>query len=199
MSRPADLELVDRVLRESGVERQVQEQGWSGYPVAVIERGLDALRAVRAPRAMQALPGLLGPAAAVIVGVVVIALLLMFARFLYPRWRDRRRAQAASPGASAAARAPARRDASAWRADVERRLAAGDLPGALEALWWWFASRVSTADVDPSWTSRELLASCDRTDLAPLGHALDRLLYGVERPGTAEVRHFLRRGDEALS
>jgi hypothetical protein len=199
VTRPADVELVEKVLRESGADPQVQAQGWSGYPVAVIERGLEALGGMHAPRALRSLPGVLGPAAAVVVGVVLVVLLLLFARFLYRRWRARRRAEAAAPVATAALHAPVRRDASAWRVEVERRLAAGDVTAALEALWWWFASRVTEGDVDPSWTSRELLARCDRPDLAPLGHALDRLLYGARRPDGAEVRLFLRRGEEALA
>jgi hypothetical protein len=199
VSGPADVELVEKVLRESGADPRVQAQGWSGYPVAVVERGLQALSGVQAPRALRALPRVLGPAAAGVVGVVLLVLLLLFARFLYRRWRARRRAEAAAPAATAALRAPVRRDASAWRAEIERLLAAGDVPGALEALWWWFASRVTDGDVDPSWTSRELLTRCDRLDLAPLGHALDRLLYGARRPDGAEVRLFLRRGEEALA
>jgi hypothetical protein len=82
---------------------------------------------------------------------------------------------------------------------LDARLAAGDVAAALEALWWWFARSASTADVDPSWTSRELLAHCGRHDLTPLALGLDRLLYGPARPGSVELRTFIARAEAGLA
>lgn len=201
MSRPADMEAVERVLRETGVDQQVPTQGWSGYPIAVAEAVLEAIGGLRAPRGLETLPGILGPAAAVIVGVTVLTLLLAFARFSYRRWQDRRRKRLSEAGPARAATVPAAapREGAGWRAEIERRLSQGDLPGALEAVWWWFAVGVSDGDVDPSWTSRELLTRSGRLDLAPLGSTLDRLLYGARRPDAEDVRRFVSRGEAALS
>ena len=65
-------------------------------------------------------------------------------------------------------------------------------------MWWWFARALTTARVDPAWTSRELLAHSGRRELGGLALALDRLLYGAARPQAADIRAFLSRAEEAL-
>jgi hypothetical protein len=104
------------------------------------------------------------------------------------------------PAASAipSAQPLAEHDREGWRREIDRRLAAGDLEGTLEALWWWFARSVSRDRVDPSWTSHELLARCARPDLTPLARVLDRLLYGQQRPRPDDVRRFVGRIEAAL-
>ena len=53
----------------------------------------------------------------------------------------------------------------AWTLRLEALLAAGDVAGALAALRWWLACGIAAGEVDESWTTRELLERCGRTDL----------------------------------
>ncbi len=99
-----------------------------------------------------------------------------------------------APGA--AARAPERDE---WLTELRARLARGDVPAALEALWWWFARSLSGAAAESSWTSRELLAHASRPELAPLAAALDRLLYGETRPSVEDVRRLADRVQAELT
>jgi hypothetical protein len=89
-------------------------------------------------------------------------------------------------------------DRSEWRRELDRRLAAGDVPGAIEALWWWFARSVAGGGVDATCTSRELVLSVGRNDLLSHVPSLDRMSYGTARPPVEEVRHFLERLEQAL-
>jgi hypothetical protein len=197
MSVPADLELVRRILEETGVEQTPPAPGWSAYletlAVAVAEW---LVRHFPSLQGLESLPRRLGPAAAVVGVALVAAVLFMIARTVLRRRQIAARARPAAPPPSAPR--IAERGRREWRHELERRLAAGDVEDALEALWWWFARSVSAGRVDPSWTSRELLASSDRAELTPEAGALDRLLYGFERPDADELRRFVIRLEAAL-
>jgi hypothetical protein len=79
-------------------------------------------------------------------------------------------------------------DRDAWRTRLDERLAAGDLAGALEALWWWFAASLELeGDVDPSWTTRELLRRARRPELSGAASDLDVLMYGPRAPAPVDV------------
>lgn len=84
------------------------------------------------------------------------------------------------------------------RAEFERRLEAGDLAGALHALWWWFARSLGEAPVDPAWTSRELLAARRRGDLAGEASSLDAMMYGSRKPRPREARELFLRLEAAV-
>ena len=75
-----------------------------------------------------------------------------------------------------------------WRRELLARLEAQDGAGALKALWWWWACVLEARDVDPSWTTRELLQATGRRDLRPVGRHFDFLAYGTDRVSVAEVR-----------
>jgi hypothetical protein len=140
-------------------------------------------------RAISWLGGL-GP---VLVGTLIAAIVvvLVFVAIRIRKVRRRRRGRGEEmPPAVARVREARVRGRDEWRVELERKLGAGDVAGGLEALWWWFACSVTDTGVDASWTSDELLSRCRRTDLIPLARGLDRLLYGVERPGVAAVRGF---------
>ncbi|MCP4657846.1 MAG: hypothetical protein GY856_20760, partial [bacterium] len=77
-----------------------------------------------------------------------------------------------------------------WEAELGRHLAGGDVTAALEALWWWLACGLLPRDVDPSWTTRELISHAGRWDLAAWVRRLDRMIYGAEPPAVDEVRRF---------
>lgn len=199
MTTPADLELMRRVLEESGVDQTVPAPSWSAYFEMLLE-AFAAWLVRHFPRlhGLASIPRRIGPAIAVAGVVLVVAILVWVARTALVR---RRRAAAAAPTPPPLPSAPRQteRDRRGWRHEIERRLAVGDVEGALEALWWWFARSICAGRIDPSWTSRELLASSGRTDLTPVARALDRLLYGSERPDADGLRHFLGRLEAALS
>ena len=199
MPAQADPVLVRRVLEETAVDQTVPTPGWSGYAEAVAEALFEWVRdRIPGVDAVASLFKGLGPAVAVAAAAGVLLLILALARATLRRSRGR--VPARPPAARTAPLAPGEppRDRSAWRAEMESRLARGDVAGALEALWWWFARSLSTGPVDPSWTSQELLARSGRRDLAPLTRALDRLLYASQRPNADDVRRFLGRLEPLL-
>jgi hypothetical protein len=198
MSAQADPVLVRRILQESGVDQTVPSPGWASYVEAVAEALFDWLRdRVPGMKALASLAKGLGPTVAVVAAAAILLLLLWLARGLLSRRRLGSTARPAAVRAVASAVAEPR-DRSGWRAQMESRLAGGDLTGALEALWWWLARSVSPGRVDPSWTSQELLARCGRIDLLPLVRTLDRLLYSPQRPTIDDVRRFAGRLEPLL-
>ncbi len=70
---------------------------------------------------------------------------------------------------------------------MRRRLEAGDVSAAVEALWWWLASGLVADRAEPSWTSRELVARAGRQDLLADVRRLDRMMYGAARPSADDV------------
>ncbi len=191
MTATADLDVLQRVLRESGVDQTPPGPSWSGYLFALLEAFFDWLgRHLPGLRGLRELPNALGPAFALAaIGLVALVLLAVIRATLRPRRGVPR------PGLTSARRIPApapvaERDRDGWRRELFR--------GALEALWWWFARALTTARVDPAWTSRELLAHTQRRELGGLALALDRLLYGGQRPQAEDIDAFRRRAEEVL-
>jgi hypothetical protein len=194
----ADPVLVRRVLEETGVDQTVATLGWSGYAEALAEAAFAWLRArIPAAEALSSLARGLAPFVALVAGLAALVLLYLLVRSVLRRRRGH------APASAAAKPRPAivpevQRGRAGWRMEMDRRLAAGDVTGALEALWWWFAHSLCPAAVDRSWTSQDLLAHCGRPDLAPPARALDRLIYGSDRPDADEVRRFLGRLETLL-
>ncbi|HXB55447.1 MAG TPA: hypothetical protein VN461_11725 [Vicinamibacteria bacterium] len=199
MTERAPMDLVERVLVESGVDRTVPPPGWGGYLRALAEAFAEWLRrSFPGFRGLTDIPTKLGPLVSVLLALVLVLIVAALVRMVVQTRRARRMVPAAPELLPARAASVPERDRAAWRLEIDRRLAAGDVAGALEAIWWWFARSVSAIPVDQSWTSRELLVRCDRGDLAPQAWALDRLLYGAERPDSERLRLFLRGLEEAL-
>ncbi len=195
----ANPELVRRILAETGVDQTVRHQGWSSYLQTLAEALFEWTRSRLGGHATL-LPILARLIPLITIGLAVLVVIVLFLLLLRKALDSRQGRAGRSVAADGLRGSPARpqRDREAWRGELERRLASGDVAATLEALWWWFASSLSSAPVDPSWTSRELLSRCRRQDLAPLASALDRLLYGLERPGVAELRDFAARIAVAL-
>jgi hypothetical protein len=196
----ADLEVLRRVMREGAVDQTPASPGLTDYVVAVLEAFARWLHR-HAPGLHWVWPAArgLGRALTVAAIVLVLAVLVLVVRTVLAGRRSRAPRVAAAPRRVATPSAPPERSRLEWREEIERRLRAGDVGGALEALWWWFARGVSAARVDPAWTSRELLANARRPELAPLALGLDRLLYAAERPRADAVRAFLRHSEETLA
>ncbi len=123
--------------------------------------------------------------------------LFLILRTLWPRLRRRRPAAVGDLAAVApTARTPL--DAAGWRAELERRLAAGKTAEALEAAWWWLARSLAGHLVEPDWTSRDLVTRSQRSDLTRLIRRLDAFIYGPLRPLPEDVRGLVTRLEEAL-
>ena len=190
----ADPGLLEQAL--AGVERTPPGPSFADWAQAVaraladaLTRWLSPLRELAAshPREMEWL------------ALILLALLTALALVLTLRALQRPGApvRAAAPRIERRARGVSR-DASGWRAELERRLAAGDGRGAAEALWWWIATSLAGPQAGASWTGRDLLEQARRPDLLPLAAGLDRLVYGPVPPGPAEVRALLSRAEAAL-
>jgi hypothetical protein len=132
-----------------------------------------------------------------LVGLGAAALLVAAARLAHRRPRRQAWAGQGSPRPGGAP-LTAGRDAAAWRDELEGRLLAGDVAGALEAAWWWLARSLLGDAVDAAWTGREVLDRAGRPDLLPLVRRLDLLAYGPRRPRVEEVRGYARTLAEVL-
>lgn len=194
---PADRALVERVLATSGVERTPvppESSYLRGLGQSLQDWLLDFLR--------ESNVLLLPSAVLILLTVLAVGLVvLLLVRALLPRLRVRRAQQRGEEaGALVALGAPpALRDAAAWRAELDRRLAEGKTAEALEAAWWWLARSVAGPRVEPDWTSRDLLARVRRDDLSEVVRRLDVLTYGPRRPGLEEVRTLVGRLEAVLA
>ena len=154
------------------------------FSMEVVRRGSELLDLPRP--VLQALPFAL---AALIVLLLVRLLLL----------RLRRRQVGKVEDIAEVGLAPAARSAAGWRAELERRLAEGRIAEALEALWWWLARTLAAGQVEPDWTSRDLVTRTRREDLRDLVRRLDAFTYGPRRPAVEDLRRLVGRVEEALS
>ena len=195
---PADRALLGRVLASSGVERTPVPPE-SSYLAELIRAAMDTLMAavVRGARMLH-----LSQRALITAALAAAAVALFLAvRALLPRLRRGRRPQTpeALAGVAAATAAGRELDAAGWRAELDRRLAAGRTAEALEAAWWWLARSLAGSRAEPDWTSRDLMTRAARPDLAGLVRRLDAFIYGPRRPALDDVRGLVARLEEALT
>jgi hypothetical protein len=187
-----------RVFAQSAAARRPRPASLTDYAADLarrVAREVAALLALGLATASGG-AGVLGWVAALLVAVGAAALVVAAVRLAR---RRPRRQTAAGQGAPHPGGPPlAGGDAAAWRDELERRLLAGDAPGALEAAWWWLARSLLGGAVDAAWTGRELIDRAGRPDLLPLVRRLDLLAYGPRRPRVDEVRGCARRVAEAL-
>jgi hypothetical protein len=178
---------VERILAETGVERSpVPPQ--AGY-LAELSQTFWRSVAELMGRAAAAL-SLSSEAAAWIVGGLLVLVLAVIGWMLLPALRRRRSeprpAEAAGSGLVPVATTW---DSAAWRAELERCLAEERIGEALRAAWWWLARSIAGPEVEPDWTSRDLLRRTRRRELRDLLRRLDALTFGADRPGLPDVRH----------
>lgn len=196
--------LPERIVAELGVTTNpgtAVDAGWLAYlrhvtaslVRAVFERLASLLNAVPLPAGWAtALAWVVGLTALALVAVVVVRVLRARRRRPAPE------AAAAEVVSAEAGAAAAERDAVGWRAELEALLAAGRPGEALRALWWWLARALAGPGADPSWTGRELLERCGRTDLLPLIRRLEALTYGRGRPAPSALRGLVSELEGAL-
>lgn len=182
------------------------ESGVSTAPVPPDSSYLGELFAAAQRALLEALMAggeMLGLSTPVIWGIAILLAalaLLLIGRLVLARVRSgRRRAAEAGSLAVGPVPAPALRDAAQWRAELERRLAEGRIPEALEAAWWWLARSVAGEKAEPDWTSRDLMARSRRPDLVPLVRRLDAFIYGPRQPAAEELRNLVGRMEKTLT
>jgi len=200
----ADRALLGRVLAGSGVDRRPEPPDAS-YLRDLLARLLAALAELldRAGSGLGLPPWLL----AVVAGVLAAAAAVLLARSWWARRRRRAGRRPADPSAGGDEAAGGerwaagddRRDAAAWRLELERRLASGQVPEALRATWWWLARSLAGAGADPTWTGRELLSRYRREDLRELVRQLDGMTYGPRPPVAEQVRRLAASLQAALT
>lgn len=192
---PADFRLLERVLAGSGVDRTPvpPETSYFGELFRALREAL--FRGLLRGAEMLHVPRKALEAAAILVAA---AALLLIVRALLPHFRGQRGRHRREPGTVAAPRT-ADLDAAGWRAELERRLAAGRVAESLEAAWWWLARSLAGSRAEPDWTSRDLVVQVGRQDLAALVRRLDVLIYGPRRPGLDDVQSLVARLEEALA
>jgi hypothetical protein len=197
---------MERVLAETGVERVPvpPETSYLGELYRAAQQALlDAI--LRGGKMLNLPPWLLEGIAW---GLAILAVLLIV-RVVVLRLRRREKAVREDGGGTLTALGvPATaRDAAAWRAELERRLADGRIADALEALWWWLARSLAGDRAEPDWTSRDLVAQARRQDprgdlredLRELVRRLDAFTYGPRPPGVEDLRRLVGRLEETLS
>jgi hypothetical protein len=182
------------VLAETAVEREPvpPESSYLGELSRIVQRAfLDLLlkggRMLALPRPVYLA---IAAALALLAAVLLVRLVLV---------SGRRRGKDEPEDVSEVGLAPAERGAGAWRAEFERRLAEGRIAEALEALWWWLARSLVAGEVEPDWTSRDLVTRSRREDLRDLVRRLDAFTYGRRRPAVEDLRRLAGRLAEALA
>ncbi len=193
VSAKADRRLLERVLDEGGVDRAERRLGWRDYGVDLgraFGRWLSDVLAQRAG-ALRGVGRFIGYALLGIAGLAVVGGIGVLVRLLWKR--SPRRPTRAHGGVAASWPGGERlASAEAWLARAEERIAAGDVPGALCAVWWWLALAVTSGEADPSWTTLEMLGRAGRLDLRKLGLAMDRMRFGPDGATAEDVRQLVQ-------
>lgn len=195
----ADRQALAEIVAEHGVATAPETPGLSAYARDLGDAVVDwlTLRLDRVAPGMAAfVAGLARVGAGVVFAVALVLLALLLYRVARRHLAGREpRETAPARAAAAAGEEPPGAD---WAAEIRRRLAAGDVAAACEALWWWLARALVRDGVESSWTSRELLARAGRSDLAPPVRRLDRMIYGPAAPAVDDVRRLWSELEEAV-
>jgi len=192
---------MERVLAETRVERvpAPPETSYLGELLRAAQQAvMDAI--LRGGKMLNVPPWALEGVAWTLVAVAILLVL----RVVVLRLRRRKKTGREDDGDALADLGipAAARDAAAWRAELERRLADGRIADALEALWWWLARSLAGDRAEPDWTSRDLVAQARqdlRQDLRDIVRRLDAFTYGPRPPGVDDLRRLVGRLEEALS
>jgi hypothetical protein len=193
---------MERVLASSRVERSPvpPESSYLGELARRFQRALlDAL--LGGARWLHVSPPVLRWIVAALAALVAALLLWLLITLIL---RRRTRGEEKEEPVTAATAPAAPLDAAGWRAELERRLAEGRIPEALEALWWWLARSLAGSRAEPDWTSRDLVARSRRDDLPgdqlrDLVRRLDAFTYGPRPPAPDDLRALLGRLEETLA
>ncbi len=194
----ADQESLDSLRAEGRLRQDRRPTGLGAYSSFLLGR----IRAkiyrslLSALASITSVESVLKWAGRIFVGVVALLALFALATYLARLFGGQPTAPDEERLSSEEIAARLGRGAADWLAELERRLAAGDMAGALEAAWWWLARSLAAERVDPAWTSRELLdrarlGRSRRQRLLPAVRQLDTLAYGPKAPRPSEIRAFV--------
>ena len=152
------------------------------------------------PELSESIAAAVNVAAVALLAAVLSVLAIWLWRRLAPRRSAPAGAEPPSEWRSSADSATATWDRSRWRSRIDELLSEGDLAGALEAVWWWFAASLDLdGAIDTSWTTRELLRRAGRPELSRAATSLDVLMYGRRVPSPADVVSCVGRLEEILA
>ena len=195
---PADRDALAEIVAESGVVAVPEAPSFAAYARdlgdVVMEWIADLLERL-APDMDAFVVEAARVGAGLIFAVALALLAVLVFRVLRGQLARRRRGEAA---VTVAGGTEAQRPRLDWAGELRRRLAAGEVAAACEALWWWLAQALAGDAVAGSWTSRELLARTGRRDLAAPVRRLERMTYGAAAPAVDDVRRLWREFEEAL-
>jgi hypothetical protein len=196
---PADRALLEQVLASTGVERRpVPPDNW--YFVELVQAAVNALLKLteKGARMLHLPVRVLIAAAFAATAVAAVVAVVLVLRALLAGLRRQPLGAAPETSSKEAPRTGLALDAAGWRAELERRLAAGCMAEALAAAWWWLARSLAGFEVEPDWTSRDLIARGRRPDLSRLIRRLDAFTYGPLRPEPEDLRGLVARLEAAL-
>ncbi len=190
---PADLELMEQILAESRVDTAVHRPSAGQYLAHLIrvfqESFVDLL--ARASNRLRDSEQILRWSGGILIAAAGLAVALGLGTLLRSRLGKERPPRETSRSAETSSPVPERWGAAAWHQEIDKRLAANNIPGALEAVWWWAARSLIGARADPSWTSKELTRRARRPELTPALRCLDSMIYGSATPSALRVRNLL--------
>ncbi len=180
----AHRELLARLARETGAVTTPPAPSFQEYVGTVIRHAAEALLHRLRPSGMtlDAAFELLSTVAEVLAWVLIGAAVALLVRRLVLAWLQRRPAASEDGDAGLETTSQPRLGMEAWRERFRAAMEAGDLDGAMQALWMWVGLRLAGAALDPAWTSSELLRHSGRQDLRPLFARLDTWRYGPRAP-----------------
>ncbi len=194
---------IRQVISGAHVDTKVPSPEWSGYLTLLAERAVEWIAARLQPFG-KFLGHSLKTAGYIIKGIVLLAALLLILMLvaLAVQYYQRKRRRQPTPDSLITFQPDLVQslfDREEWRREFDRRFEAGDMAGAIEALWWWFARSIAGSKVEASWTTRELIQSAGRIDLQNFVGPLDKMAYGTARPDSDEVHRLRTRIEESLS
>lgn len=191
-----DEALVERVLRETGVEDRPERPQITDY----VQHLFGHLLATSAARgSATALGSILQATLWVLVGLAACAVVWLL--WIVARSRRSRTPTPSQADYATVVDVPVTvlKSAAQWREEVEACLAGGELAGAVRATWWWIVTAVARGEVQPSWTTRDAARLPGHSGMGSLLHRLDRMAFGLNRPDGEQIRTIVNDAERLVA
>lgn len=188
--------LVERVLRETGVEDRPERPQISDY-LHHLFRHMLTTSAARG--SVTLLARIVQVALWILVGLAVCAVVWLLWVVVRSR-RGRAPAPSQSNGATVVdAPAEPSKSAAQWRQEIEACLAGGNFAGAVRATWWWIATATVQGEAQPSWTTEDAARLARHPGIGSLLHRLDRMAFGLNRPDGEQIRSIVNDAERLVA